>query len=331
MTSFLKIVVLASLLFGNLSLLAEGQTKVKEGVTKISLRDAKRYAIQHNYKVQSFSESLDASRASVNRSRAKFYPSFGIAGGADHESSDENSETASIGYLYGNLNLFNGFKDMYRNDLAKLNSEISDIHLKREKFYIELEVEKQFHRYLYFQDLIAIKDRALKNNKKHQKLVARTKSMGQVSKTDVMEFDLKESVIQSELVSLRLGLEKARIQLRRLLGEEVGSKIEPVGNLQHQHVVGDLMTYLEKIKTHSIPVQLASKSHEMSTLEAKMWRSKWLPRIDFQARAGYLPLDQRPVTPEGQAPGTAVTLQLMQLWTYFLAWIHIGRKKRVVI
>ena len=258
---------------------------------KISLDDAKRYAVTNNFKVKSVSEKVNAAVASKNRTHSSFYPKFGVAGGLDQYSAGETEEKTSVGYVYGSINLFNGFRDSYKSEMSALVEDKFQVELEQEKFRVELDVEEQFHRYLYFKDLITINNDSLALNQKHQKLVRKTKSMGQASETDLMEFDLKESIIRSELVSLEQGLETSRIHLKRLLGEEVGKQIEPVGALQHQHIKGNLMAYLDQIKTTSIPVKLAAKEQAISSLKAKSWRSKWLPSVDFEAQAGNLPLD----------------------------------------
>jgi len=288
---------------------AEGDVTVQPSPTKIGIEEAKKFAVNNNYRVKSFLRKVDAFKASKSRSNSSFYPKIGIAGGARQEISGPQSDTTPVVYAYGNINLFNGFRDSYNSQIAELMTEKSWIELERIKFLVELDVEEQFHRFLYFRDLINVQNEALSLNGNHQRLVKKTQSTGMASNTDVMEFDLKESALRSDMIALNQGLETARINLKRLLGEEIGSKIEPVGKLQHQHIEGELMTYLSNIKKHSIPIKLASKEHAVAVVNAKKWRSKWMPTIDFEAQAGMLDQD---VTPEdGNRSTSSVSFQLV--------------------
>jgi outer membrane protein TolC len=121
------------------------------------------------------------------------------------------------------------------------------------------------------------------------------KRSGLAADSDVMEFDLKDATLRSDLLLLDQEIEEARVALKKLLGEEIGSKIEPVGSLQHQHLKGNLLELMKRIKNESEPVQLGAKEVLISSLEAKSIQSKWLPKVDVEVAAGYLPWDLRQV------------------------------------
>ncbi|MEZ4742306.1 MAG: TolC family protein [Bdellovibrionota bacterium] len=264
----------------------------QENPASVGLDQAKEFAAKNNYEIVALKQKLEAAASRRKSLNSAFMPKIGVTGGMELQSNSGENEVP-IGYLYGNYNLFNGFRDNYNSNLADIERDKIAIELKKMEFIVGLEVEQYFHTYLFYKDLIALKYEAVELNEEHQKLVAKTKAAGIASQTDVMEFELKDSLLKSELFSLKQKQEEARINLKRLLGQEIGSKIEPVGNLQHQHLNGTIMEYLNSMKTQSPSVLLAAKNQSAAEISAKKARSGWMPSIDLQARAGYLPLDER--------------------------------------
>lgn len=262
--------------------------------SNFSLEQAKKHAISHNFEVLALRSALEESKAQTRRARSAYFPTLGVAGGADSQIYSSGDEAVAVGYIYGNYNLFNGFGDVYKSEVSDLEYEKAKIKLERTEFRVGLDVEQVFHLYLFKKGALALREEALKLNDKHKKMALQRKSNGMASDADLMEFDLKDSLLKSDILLLQQELEGARSQLKKLLGEEVGGQIEPVGSLQHQHLKGTLMDYVNRIKHESESVLLSSRSLSSATVESKMWRSKWLPRLDLQVRAGYLPILDRP-------------------------------------
>lgn len=262
---------------------------------RVGIEDAKAYAIKHNYEVLGLRRAVEGAEARRGRTRSKFFPTLGVAGGADTEITSTNTQGAPVGFLYTNLNLFNGFEDVYRSDIASIEVEKAEVRLKRAEFRVGLEVEQAFHLYLFKKSSIELKQEAIKTNEAHKKMAAQKRASGLASDSDIMDFDLKDALLKSDLLLLEQEVEEARTSLRRLLGEEIGSKIEPVGSLQHQHLKGQLREHVRRIRTESEAVVLATKDLAVASLESKAARSRWLPKVDLEVAAGYLPWDLRTV------------------------------------
>lgn len=294
-------------------------TLAQDPPRKVGLEDAKKFAIEHNLEVLSLRQGLDESRAKFERSKSAFYPKLGLVGGVDTELASQANRTAGVGYLHTTLNVFSGMEDSYKKTIAEIGVEKAQVKLKRTEFRVGLDVEKLFHGYLYKKQALALKGEQLELNESHMKMAKQRRSSGITAESDVMEFELKESLIRSDTLLLEQEIEENRSNIKRLLGEEVGSKIEPVGYLQHQHLKGSLMDNLQKIQKESEVVVTASKDLEIATIESKLWRSKWLPKLELDGRAGYLPLDERP--PQGGASVRGMVLAKFDLFSGFdTAW-----------
>lgn len=290
-------------------------TPVVERNSNISLEQAKKHAIAHNFEVLSLKQAVEETTARARRARASYFPTFGIAGGADSEITANGNQTASVGFIYGNYNLFNGFGDVYRAEIADLEAERAQIKLERTAFRVGLDVEQVFHLYLFKKGVLKFREEALKLNDTHKKMALQRKASGMASDADIMEFDLRDALLRSDILLLQQELEGARSQLKRLLGEEIGGNIEPIGSLQHQHLTGTLMDYVNRIKGESEPVLVASRTMQAAVTESKIWQTRWFPRLDLEVKAGYLPLELRPAL--GGSSVSAMVLARVDLFSGF--------------
>lgn len=278
----------------------------EEETVRFSLEDAKSYAVKNNNEVKSFRHAVEEARARSGRATIPFFPNIGVASGVNTLTSSVSNDAAPVAYVYGTYNVFNGYQDTYKKSILELESEKKEIELQQKELLVGLEVEKYFHDSLYEKAAIGIKKNAIEVNKKLQTIASKRRQAGLGSEADSMEFELRESILEADLVLLEQKLEEARIGLRKTLGHEIGSKIEPVGELQHQHLIGDLMSHLNRIKDANPTLRISGHEVAISDFQAKNWRSKWLPKIDMEARAGYLELDLRPAD-----KGTSVSFLLI--------------------
>lgn len=271
-----------------------------EEAAHVGLEDAKKFAVSHNLEVLSLRRKVEETKATGHRALSPFFPKIGIAGGADSRVSTvgKGTEAAPLAYLYASYNLFNGFEDTYRSQVADLEAEKAGIKLRQAEFRVGLEVERQFHTYLYKKCVIELKEQALELNETHKRMAAQRRATAMGSDADVMEFDLRESLLKSDIASLKQQMESTRVQLRRLFGEEVGTQMEPSGHLQHQHIKGALMDYVKRMQSQNEQIGVASRDLAIAGVESKLWGSRWLPKVDIETKAGYLPIDIRP-SPDG--------------------------------
>ncbi|MEZ4750377.1 MAG: TolC family protein [Bdellovibrionota bacterium] len=287
----LSSVLFAILFGGGLSGAAQGLEAPADG--RLTLDEAKRYAIANNYELAALKKAVEETDAAKGKEAAAFYPSLGVAGGLDTQLTRSGSTTIPLAYVYAEWNIFNGFRDINKLNAADREAATARVQLEKAKFRVGLEVESAFHAYLFHRGSLAVQSEALKLNAEHRKMARRRKNSGLATEADVMEFDIARSLLESEMVSLTQKLDAARIELKRLLGREVGRELEPVGSLQHQHVEGDLMSYLDRIQAESERVQVKKLAVEKAEYERKATNSAWLPEIALQAHAGYETLHER--------------------------------------
>ncbi|MCB9229528.1 MAG: TolC family protein [Deltaproteobacteria bacterium] len=254
---------------------------------KITLDQAKQYAIDKNYHLKSLQKEKEALYFQSNLEASKFFPELSMVSAISRYGASAK-ETGSVAYADFKYNLFNGFRDQADFHLSRSDLEKADLLLKKEIFKIGLDVEAAFHTYIYFRDLIDLQKKSLTMNTEHQSLVNKTKKTGLINATDVMEFIIKDAMLRSDLELIMQNLEETRISLKSLLGDQVGSGITPVGSLQHQHIRGSLMSYIDRIKTSSFPVKIANIDLKQANIRIRRLRSSWLPSLNLEIQAGQI-------------------------------------------
>jgi len=259
----------------------------------ISVEDAKNYAIRNNFGIQALKAEVTAQDAAVAVSRSSLLPTIGIAGGVDVEGSAGQRETAPLSYVYGRMNLFNGFADHNEQRKNVALKEISESRYRQAVTELKLEVEKFFYNYLLKKQFIQFYDEALALNEKHLSAVRRRKASGLVSDSDLMDFELRKSFLNSEITKTRQELAEIKLNLVRTMGPELGLAFEPKGSLPHWHLEGNVDSYLSQVKEYSEAIAQAGLTFETALAQLNAARSGWFPKIDVEARFGALPLDER--------------------------------------
>ncbi len=255
--------------------------------TTMTLDDAKNYAIAHNFRLESYREEKEASTANRHKLRALFLPKLGVTGGLNSYM-ERSGELGPFGFGFLSYNLFNGYRDQLAFAIADLAVEKSELLLEQEVFNLGLDVELYFHTYTYHADLIALSEEAIAVNETHKDLIQKTKNSGLSSRADLMNFELKEALLRSDLELVKQNLAETRIELKKVLGDEIGAKVIPIGEISHQHLKGELMDYLNQLKNKSVPIKIAAVEEKTSLAQSTSWRASWLPKVDLEIRAGQL-------------------------------------------
>lgn len=284
---------LRRLCFTSLNLLAVCALAAESPPKYISVEDAKSYAIKNNFGIQALKADVVAQDAAVGSARSAFYPKLGIAGGLDVEGSASERESAPLGYVYGRMNVFNGFEDQNEVRKTEVLKELSESKFEQAINDLKLEVEDLFYEYLLKKRYLDYYSEAIALNSKHLKSVQRRKASGLTSDSDLMDFELRDSLLNSEITRTRQELSEIKLNLVRRMGPELGLAFEPSGDLPHWHLEGSVDSYLSQVKDKSERVRQASLAARGALASLKSARGGWLPKVDIEARFGALPLSDR--------------------------------------
>ena len=280
-----------------------------EDVKVLSLGDIKRYAINHNFALKAEGAGVEEVKAQLGQRRSAFFPRMALVAGPEMENDRLTKRSNTMGYMEGSWNLFRGAADRIQVDAAQLNVKIAESGFRRAQFELELEVEDLFYRHLSQSASVQFYTEAIELNDRHRQLLRRKRESGMASQADMMEFELRDSYLRSELAQIQQMREEARIGLTRLMGPDIGF-FEPQGALPHVHLKAPLKVFMGRINTTSDVVKAAALRSATGALDSKMARSAWFPTVDLISRYGNLPQDLELQNPAFQAA-------LMLRWEFF--------------
>jgi len=188
-----------------------------------SLSEMQEAALSNREVVKRFMVNLQKSERDIGRARAGYYPSVDLSYRVNKLDEDAAFEDDENSVFYGAVtyNLFNGFKDKYQIDSAKLLKEVETHQLEGLKQDLRLSVAL---RYLDVFERKANLDVAKKNFDTLQKIYRDGQNrleVGLIDKNELLKFkvDLDNSDITAE--AARAGLEKSI----HLLGRETGLQV----------------------------------------------------------------------------------------------------------
>lgn len=221
--------------------------------------------------------------------RGRFFPAFSIEGGqlvAQH-----NEEKSSGSFLFGKVdwNLYHGGVDEAQIQKAQLSLDLERRRLEYTKIKIRNEVSKHYYELLFILESLSLKERALAMNTEQMKLARAKKNSGFTSQADVIEFELRNSTLQSDLLLLNQDREQKSKELSFDLGSKPTEAVLSIkGHLHRDQVKLDQSKLLEQLKQNNINLLEMESLYQANVWEQKSNFAGYLPSLDLEAQYGRL-------------------------------------------
>lgn len=225
--------------------------------------------------------------------RGQFFPAFSLEGGqlfAKHE-----EEKASGHFLFGKAewNLYRGGFDRAQIQKAQLSLDLERKKLQFTKSKIRNEVSKHYYELLFILEGLSLKERALAMNDEQMKLARTKKNSGFTSQADVIEFELRNAMLQSDLLLLKQDREQKSKELAFDLGLKPTQAILSIkGHLHRDPTKLDQAKLLEQLKLNNISIIESESIYQGSEWDKKSNFAEYLPRFDIEAQYGRLASDE---------------------------------------
>jgi outer membrane protein TolC len=223
----------------------------------------------------------------VKEQKSKLYPKFGIQLGKENLSAADKSEQEKIQAIYGQLNLFNGFKDVSAISKSKLQVSVSNNFLKNKYLLGELEIEKLFYQYLFLKKKQNILSSELSRSMSHIKMVEKRLSSKIITETDLLEFKLYKNKLESLLKYIELELKSIQNELLITSGFDIKNEYTILGKLPHYFLTENLNELLERSE-ESYEVKQHKLKTEIAKSDLKSTKADWYPNIDLRLEHGHL-------------------------------------------
>ena len=242
---------------------------------------------KNNFKIKSFEEELQGEVRNLEGAKSKYFPTVGISLGKENLSSSKIDQEENIKAIYGEINLFKGYRDQNAISKAKIDKNLSKVRLGFIKFKGELLIEKQYFQYLFLKKRLSILKFELRRSNTHIKMVKKRLSSKIITETDLLEFRLQRKKLQSLINYVSLELRTIKEYLVLNSGLESSKEYEIQGLLPHYKLISKLEDILNS-RDDSFLVHQNSLDVKIADLNKKNSISNWYPSIDFKIEHGNL-------------------------------------------
>jgi outer membrane protein len=250
---------------------------------------------EQNLEIKEAESNLKSSNQEANSKFGPYMPQLSIEGGplsTNHEG-EKNSGTS----VYGKAgwNLYRGGRDSGEIEKAKIASQLEQKRLESVRAKISREISRVYYELLFFLESSDLKRKAIEMNQEQMKLGKLKKSSGFTSSADVIEFELRDATLKSDLkMHEQEVLEKSR-ELSVLLGRKDSSTPLVVkGHLTRDTSINlNREAVIARLPNSNIDIAEAQAEIQMSKMEAQVAKSGFLPSVDVEATYGKLANDER--------------------------------------
>lgn len=261
---------------------------------KVAISQLIEEAEQNSLEIKQSEENLNSLKSKLNSQYGKLSPKISVEGGPQSTKYDDEKSNATALYGKAEWNLYNGGSDKAVMDLSKSEIEIQEKRLKYLKNKVKKEVSNIYLELQFILESVSLKQKALELNSQQMKIAKAKNSSGFTTSSDVLEFDLRDSTLQSDLVLLNQQLDQKSRELDVLLSRKNQTAPEIVkGHLIRESFSLNREELLAKIQENNDQILLSKIELQQAETEKRQARSQFLPKLDLEARFGRLANDEK--------------------------------------
>lgn len=248
--------------------------------------------------------------------KSAFYPVFGVEGGYQKFDSSSEQLSGTYGNLFGEFKFDLGGSQYFKYRAARTSAQIAALTADLGQRSLRWSIETKFSRALYLQESIKLYLAAIEQNRSFAVMAQKKKASGLASQADVIEFDLSEAVLKSNLEDIKMEYGEALSDLRTTIGMSSEEPISLKGQLEHFHIAESLEHFKGRFRESNFGIQVASlNANVASDIKASSY-SGFLPQLSLKATYGRRGVDE----PEGPEK----TYSIIARWELFSGFKDLG-------
>ncbi|MBN8537590.1 MAG: TolC family protein [Deltaproteobacteria bacterium] len=292
------IIFLKFFLFGFLWIFSSFADHPNEG--SLPLNQLLHWAEENNLELQQAKKSLQSKESLLKSKYGALLPSFFLEAGPLFAKLEDEKRSDTFVYGKAEWNLYRGNFDSAEINKEKLLHQLEVKKFESLQSKLQGEVSRLYYELQFLLESISLKERALVMNAEQMKLALIKKNSGFTSMGDVIEFELRESTLKSDLVFLNQEIEVKSRQLNLLVAR--GDAALSVSESKTLRVKGHLFREEKLLKKElrlkdKLSALMVSKNIELveanlqvaaAEEELRMAQSAYFPKIDLEAKYGKL-------------------------------------------
>lgn len=260
----------------------------------LSLQDLVQEALAQNKELKASTHRLDAANSEMSAARGAYFPELSIEGGPLETKFDSEKNSGTAVYGKAEWNLYRGGRDKATSDIRGLEAELAEKQISQARARVEREIGRLYYEMLFLLESVALKEKALSMNQDQMKLARVKNQSGFTSNADVIEFELREATIKSDLKKLLQERADKSRELSVLLGrrEPVG-ELSVRGHLAKGNFRGDRKKIIYELEKGNPELIEAQVERQIAEKEKDVARSGFFPKLDIEGRFGKIANEER--------------------------------------
>lgn len=261
----------------------------------LSLEQLLKEAESQNLDLKEADSYLKASEAESKSQYGKLMPQLSVEGGPLSTKFDDDKNSGTTLYGKADWNLYRGGRDQDAIDKSKIKRELDRKKYEAVRSRVVREISRVYYELLFLLEGTALKEKALEMNQEQMKLAKLKKSSGFTSSADVIEFELREATLNSDLKMFSQVISEKSRELSVLLGRTDSS----IPNLVKGHLKRETSptllreSILARLKDSNIEIAESKAELQMSQKDASIAKSGFLPAVDLEAKYGRIANEER--------------------------------------
>lgn len=303
----MRIVLILLFLSTSIKVLAASELTLKEALSKAGASSPELKASEYDYQ---------ASLGALKMERSVFFPTIGIESGYQKFDSESEYISGTFSNVFGEYKFDLGGSGYFQYRAASLEADIAALKREKTQKFIQWSIETKFSRALYLQESIKLYSTALEQNKTYAQMAEKKKNSGLASDADVIEFDLNEAILRSDLEDIKSEFNEAMNDLRATIGLEYTEELTLKGNLAHFHISENLEQVKSKLNKSSYGFRASGLEAQRASYMKSSSYGGFLPELTLRATYGRRGMDE----PEGPEK----TYFVVARWELFSGFKNLG-------
>lgn len=261
----------------------------------LTLEQLLKQAEEHNLEIKEAEAQNKSAELDANSKVGSMMPQISVEGASLTTSFEDEKHSGTSIYGKAEWNLYRGGKDSGEIDKAKIFTHLQQKRLQSVKAKVNREVMRVYYELLFLSESSDLKSKAIEMNQEQMKLGKLKKSAGFTSGSDVIEFELRDATLNSDLKMLTQELSEKSRELSILIGrEDLSAPLFVKGHLTRDASMNlNRQTVMAGLRDLNFDLIEAKAEIEMSEVEANIAKSGFLPSMDFETTYGKLANEER--------------------------------------